>query len=85
MSVGRRVLGLARTHLTLLSFTLLLVLQIKYPHISRRCVKFLHFAVRDRSNILVVGMKPGYLSVLPAASMNPFSLLSSILLMRLEM
>lgn len=80
-----RALGLAGTHLTLLSFTFPLVPQIKYPHVSRRCIKFLLFAVRGRSNILVVGMKPGYLSVLPAASMNSLSLLSSIPLMRLEM
>lgn len=41
----KRVLGLARTHLTLLPFTFLLVPQIKYLHVSRRCIKFLLFAV----------------------------------------
>lgn len=75
MSVRRGVLGLARIHLTLLSFTFLLVPQIKYPHVSS-----LLFAVRGRSNILSVGMKPGYLSFLPAVSMNSLSLLSSVLL-----
>lgn len=75
----KRVLGPARIHLTLLSFTFLLVPQIKYP------VSLLLFAVRGRSNILSAGMKPGYLSVLPAVSMNSLSLLSSVLLMRLEM
>lgn len=74
----QRVLALTGTHLTLLSFTFLLVLQIKYPHVSRRCIKFLLFAVRGRSNILVIGMKPGYLSVLLAASMNALALLSSM-------
>lgn len=74
----QRVLALTGTRLTLLSFTFLLVLQIKYPHVSRRCIKFLLFAVRGRSSILVVGMKPGYLSVLLAASMNTLSLLSSM-------
>lgn len=73
----KRVLAFTRTHLTLLSFTFLLVPQIKYPHVSRRCIKFLLFAVRGRSNILVVGVKPGYPSVPPAASMNTLSLLSS--------
>lgn len=74
----KRVLALTTTCLMLLSFTFHLVPQIKYPHVSRRCIKFLLFAVRGRSNILIVGMKPGYLSVLPAGSMNTLSSLSSI-------
>lgn len=72
----KRVPALTRTHLTLLSFPFLLVPQIKYPPISRRCIKFLIFAVRGRSNALVVGMKPDCPTVIPAVSMNPLSLVS---------